>query len=334
MNERLTEDRQVFFPVTMANVYTKLPNGNFRRVPGKRAVVNLDTHRPVSVVGEQYQLVTNEEAAELARECCKTAFPEIRTGEWKVGSVDAPSTGGHCRIDLRHSTNDLEFEYEGDVRPNDKPDVYGPFVRVTNSYNGRYALRLVIGFMRKVCSNGLILPQAAVDIRFDHSTRGIGDRIRTEIEGGHYQHLRKQFLDFLNPLRECDVPRPYFDPILRSALKISEPKVLHRANAAAMVGLDASIHSICSKYARTLGEDGYGLMNAVTEFATNPPSNRLIRRERHGLQTLAGTWLSEFCKECRKQDFEPARYVNRLTASPTGNGSSGEREAWNPAHPR
>ena len=332
MSERLTEEREVFFPVKMASVYTKLPNGDFRRVPGKRAVVNLDTNQPVSVVGEQYQLVTNQEAADLARECCKTAFPEVQPEEWNVGSVDAPSTGGHCRIDLRHSTNGLDFPYQGDVRPNDKPDVYGPFVRVTNSYNGRYALRLVIGFMRKVCSNGLILPQAAVDIRFDHSTRGIGDRIRTEIGSGHYQHLQEQFRGFLEPLRECDVPRRFFDPILRSALKISEPKVLHRTNAAAMVGLDASINSICSKYARTLGEDGYGLMNAVTEFATNPPANRIVRRERHGLQTLAGTWLSEFCKECRKQDFDAERYVNGLTAPPISSDSSGAREPWNSAH--
>ena len=331
MSERLTEERQVFFPVEMASVYTKLPTGKFRRVPGKRAVVNAETHQPVSVVGEQYQLVTNEQARDLARQCCSTAFPDIREGEWEVDSVDAPSTGGHCRIDLRHSTSKLEFPYGGDVRPNDRPDVYGPFVRVTNSYNGRYALRLVIGFMRKVCSNGLILPQAAIDIRFDHSTRRIADRIRTEIGRGHYQHLREQFEGFLKPLRNCDVPRRCFDPILRSALKISEPKVLHRTNAAAMVGLDASIHSVCSKYARTLGEDGYGLMNAVTEFATNPPSNRIVRRERHGLQTLAGTWLSEFCKECRKQDFEADRYVTSLTALPTSADGSGEREPWNPA---
>ena len=237
------------------------------------------------------------------------------------------------------------------ARPGNKPDVYGPFVRVTNSYNGRYALQLVIGFMRKVCSNGMILPQGAIRISLNHNTRNIGDRVRAGIEQKHYRNLRQQFENFLAPLRESSVPRRYFNPILRSALKIAEPKILDRSTIAALAGLDdhiedadfdylsgfdliaalaagldARIESVCDNYVRTLGENGYGLMNAVTEFATNPPSNRFVRRERHSFQTLAGTWLSEFSKECRKKDFTAETYVRRLTGSPDkASGSGGPR---------
>lgn len=320
MSTRLTDPSQIFFPVEMAAVYVKLPDGGFRPVPGKRAVVNQDTGRPVAVVGGQYQLVTNQEALELAQECCRAAFPKTQQREWEVGSVDAPGTGGHCRIDLKHSTMSLDFAC---ARPGNKPDVYGPFVRVTNSYNGRYALQLVIGFMRQVCSNGMILPQGAIRISLNHNTRNIGDRVRAGIEQKHYRNLRQQFENFLAPLRESSVPRRYFNPILRSALKIAEPKILDRSTAAALVGLDARIESVCGNYVQTLGENGYGLMNAVTEFATNPPSNRFVRRERHSFQTLAGTWLSEFSKECRKKDFTAETYVRRLTDSPDKTSGSG-----------
>ena len=158
------------------------------------------------------------------------------------------------------------------------------------------------------------------------------DRIRSKIGQERYQNLQKQFQEFLRPLRECEIPRPSFNPILRSALKIAEPKVLHRSNAAALVGLDASIESVCSKNARTLGENGYGLLNAVTEFATNPPANRIVRRERHSFQTLAGTWLSEFSKKCEEGDFEAETYVEEL-ANTVGHASgSSNREQWPTAH--
>jgi len=40
-----------------------------------------------------------------------------------------------------------------------------------------------------------------------------------------------------------------------------------------------------------LGENAYAVLNVITEFASHPPANRHVHRERNSLQQLAGTWL-------------------------------------------
>ena len=80
--------------------------------------------------------------------CCRTVFPETQPSEWQVKDTDAPGMGGHCFIDLVHNSTALDFRF---VPANDRPDAFGPFIRVANSYKGLRALAFDIGFYRKVC---------------------------------------------------------------------------------------------------------------------------------------------------------------------------------------
>ena len=96
---------------------------------------------------------------------------------------------------------------------------------------------------------------------------------------------------------------------MRSALKLEEPNVYKRSTAAAWVGIEASLEAVSHKYVRTLGANGYGLLNALTDFATNPLQNHIVRRDRHSFQSLAGKWLSRFTAECKKESFDAERYV-------------------------
>lgn len=322
MATRLTELNQVLFPVDMAPVYVKLPNGGFQPVPGKRAVLNTETGRAVSVVGDQYQLVTNSQALHYGQLCCESAFPQTAAHEWTVDTVDGPSTGGHCMIDLLHSTT--TFNPFG-TDPRMEREVYSPFVRVTNSYNRTRALSLYFGFLRARCSNGLIVAQDAIMIRFDHNAHNIDRRIRSELNQELSGQLQNQFTAFVTSLRECSVPQHFFKPILRAALRLEEPKVYKRSTAAALVGIDASLDSVSYTYSRALGENGYGLLNALTDFATNPPHNQVVRRDRHSFQSLAGKWLSGFSAECKKGNFDAERYLAGLN-DPARNSATANQE--------
>lgn len=322
MVARLSELNQVLFPVEMAPVYIELPGGTFQRVPGKRAVVNTETGNAVSVVGDQYQLVTNSQALHYGRLCCESAFPDTHASEWTVETVDGPSTGGHCMIDLLHSTT---FFNPFGGNPDMKEEVYAPFVRVTNSYNRTRALSLYFGFLRERCSNGLIVERDADTIIFDHNSREIDQRIRNRLNEDLSLQLRTRFTSFVQNLREHAVPRQLFNPIMRSALKLEEPKVYKRSTAAAWVGIEASLEAVSHKYARTLGANGYGLLNALTDFATNPPHNHIVRRDRHSFQSLAGKWLSGFSEECKKESFDAERYVAGLK-DPARNAAAAKHE--------
>ena len=157
---RLDRPDDVLFPVEELAVFATPRAGHGEgRIPihGRKAIVNTDTGKVLGVVGRDYRLVTNRQALEMARQCCGAVFPDTRPAEWDVGTADAPATGSYCRIDLTHNSAALDFTL---VAPDDKPEAFGPFIRVTNSYNGLRALAFDIGLNRKVCRNGLIMPDS------------------------------------------------------------------------------------------------------------------------------------------------------------------------------
>ena len=73
------------------------------------------------------------------------------------------------------------------------------------------------------------------------------------------------------------------------------------------------IGELCDRYAKELGENAYAVFNAITEFASHPPTNHYVRRERHSLQRMAGAWLHSFSEQCRRPDFHLASYIGELT---------------------
>ena len=253
--------------------------------------------------------MTNEEALQYAFRCCEAAFPDLPRDSWVVSASDAPFSGGHCHIDLTHNSAEIRFDR---VAPGKRPDTYGPFVRLTNSYNRTRALRFDIGFMRKVCRNGMILPRSSIRFSFNHNVRNIADRLRFEVRNGQFQSLTKKFLAFLQPLQDCKVPAEYFRPITFLALRIREPENPSPRQQASRTALEEHVDTLSAKYRKETGSNGYALMNVVSDLASRPDADALNRRERHSLQQLAGVWLADFSAECQKLTFHPPTYVERL----------------------
>ena len=107
---RLTNLKDVLFPVAEHSVFVSVPTGEGERrvsVPEKKALVNMTRNRVRGIVSRDYRLVSNQEALDWAFQCCRTVFPETMPAEWEVNATDAPSTGGHCTIDLRHNSTAL-----------------------------------------------------------------------------------------------------------------------------------------------------------------------------------------------------------------------------------
>jgi hypothetical protein len=157
---RLTQIDDILFPVEEHPVFVNVPMKSGERqlpVSDKKAIVNTQNYRVLGVVSRGYRLVTNNEALNWARQCCGQVFPETKPDEWEVKSSDAPQSGGHCFMDLEHNSASLEFSL---IVAKNSPDAFGPFIRVINSYNGLRALSFDIGYYRKVCTNGLILPES------------------------------------------------------------------------------------------------------------------------------------------------------------------------------
>lgn len=314
---RLTTLEDVCFPVEEHPVFASVDGQSGERrlaIPDKKAIVNCTSGRVLGVVSRGYRLVTNEQALEWAYECCRTVFPTTQPAEWDVSATDAPSTGGHCQIDLVHRSATLDF---ADVRPGKRPDVFGPFIRVTNSYNGLRALAFDIGFYRKVCRNGLIAPDTIIHFTFSHQRRDLGNGIRFDVAHDRLEKLQARLGDYIAAVVKCVVPRVAFEPMLRGVLLLCRPETLkpNTGEADDWETLQRYLHELSDRYAHELGESAYAVLNAITDFASHPPANRHVHRDRHSLQRLAGTWLSEFSQTCQRPDFSVAQYIDEIARS-------------------
>jgi hypothetical protein len=313
---RVSQLEEVLFPVEEHPVYVVVqePSGE-RRLPAphKKAIVDTASHRVLGIVSRDYLLVTNREALEWAYECCRRVFPDTQRAEWDVSHTDGPSTAGYCRIDLVHRTAALDF---GDVRPGKRPEAFGPFIRVTNSYNASRALAFDIGFYRKVCRNGLIAPDTIVRFAFAHQ-RNLRVDIHFEVARDRLETLQTEMSEQFASLKKCRVPRMAFESIVRRVLLIQPLKSMKPSTREAheWTLLDAHIEGLCNRYASELGETGYAVLNAITDVASHPPRNAHLHRERHGLQRLAGTWLTTFAHECAQPGFAIDSYLREAETS-------------------
>lgn len=311
---RLTKLDDVLFPVDEYPVFVGITEKSGERrltVPDKKALVNRSSGRVLGIVGRDYRLVSNQEALAHAFECCRLTFPDTKPVEWRVEVTDAPATGGHCYIDLVHNSAALDVRY---VPAADKPDAFGPFIRVTNSYNGSRALAFDVGFFRKVCKNGMIVRSSIIRFKFIHSRRDIGSALRFEIDRMRLAEFRTSFGDRLAALRGCSVPRRDFERFVSGVLLIRRPEPLipETRDAEAWADLRSHLHNLTQRYAQDLGENAYAVLNAITDFASRPLFNRCIRRDRHRLQQLAGSWFSTFSRQCGEQGFVLDRYLEGL----------------------
>ena len=324
---RLSKIEEIDFPVKEQPVYVITGNGCSEKrifVRDKKALVNDNNQHVLGIVSKSYRLVSNSEAIDMAYQCCQSVFPETSSIEWEINHVDAPSTAGYCHIDLVHKTSALEF---CDVPADQKPDIFGPFIRVTNSFNGLRALGFDIGFYRKVCKNGLILPETIIRFKFSHSRQDIGQTLQFLVEKDRLSKFKNAFTQSMAALRDCKINSLQFDRLVCAVLQLSPPKKA-KGNGLSSIEIEdceasnqmhpewqvlqTHLSEMNNRYIHELGSNAYAAFNAVTEFASRPLANRCVHRDRHGMQRLAGTWLAGFNAAYGKPDFSIDSHLQKI----------------------
>lgn len=300
----------VMFPVKEVDVFAETEPGRRDRVAGKKAIINTDSRAVLSVVSRQYGLLENRRALELAQKCCIAAFPNTAPAGWYVDEIEAPATGGHCRIDLRYDGDVVAYDWAFSDAAQER---FHPFLRVTNSYNTSRVFSVHFGFTRIECMNSVIADES-LRVSLVH-TRDVDSRIEKKINEAKFRRTASRFERSLNPLVDTRVPRARFRPIIQSVLQIHMPKRMPDDRLVAWRSLEQVIDRTSESYLRRFGENAYALMNAITDLATRPPTREqtgysFIRRERHGLQHLAGRWIAEFSRSLRRPGFDLEGYIN------------------------
>ncbi|MCY4559674.1 MAG: DUF932 domain-containing protein [Chloroflexi bacterium] len=320
---RITTPEELFFPVATHPVYTRPTDSGSESeilISNRLAVVNVRSNEVLGVVGRDYRLVTNHEACTYARKCARAVFPDTVEDEWEIFAADAPQSRIYCHIDLRHTTGNLDFGYVMAGTREEVPDTYGPYIRVTNSYNGQRALRFSIGCYRKVCENGLTAAGDIISFSFAHTRDNIQTEIDFVVDHERVQKMKQEFTAAFDVLRRYKFDRKYGKELVQAVLAIRMPlnareeqNIPFNAFQRDWFRLDGYIDSLYTRYADRLGDNAYAALQAATELASHPIENLCLRRDKHMLQRLAGEWLVDFKGHCEEAEFELSNYLKRST---------------------
>lgn len=280
-----------------------------------RAVVDADEDRVLGVVGDGYRLVTNEQALDWARRCGQAVFPQTSPSDWSVFSVDGPSSGSYCRIDVAHRQTVLNFAGQ---TPGVPRDAFGPFIRVTNSYNGQRALRFDIGLLRWICTNGMIFADHVVTFRFTHSKVVLAQPPEFMVNQPKLSSWLNGFEANLATLQERKLTPAVILDLVLGVLRLRPPS---GPDAPAYLvreweAIQSHLQGLVSRYTSEVGENAYAAFNVMTDFATRPKGRGSYAREVHTLQRRVGAWFPEFCGRSRLPDFRMDEYLKALSNAP------------------
>lgn len=281
---------QWMFDVVEAPVEVPLSvDGGIRRVkvPSKKALVAGDTGMIVGIVGRNYRVVTNTTAVLLCQQLCGKVFPSTKAIEWELDCAKGTRARTRVSLDLKHNSHAMNL---WDL-PEGGTEVYTPFVRVTNSYNGRRALRFDIGFMRKHCSNGLVFEEDVVTIKASHTKDAIAGLDFNGLKS-NFTDLEARFRQTLERVRGFSMTPDQSIELVKIVTGWPRPSGdMEQRKAEELEALDEELNARNAAYFKELGANSYAAFNVMTDVATRPPESFLIRREAAVLQRRAGRWL-------------------------------------------
>lgn len=285
------------------------------RSPTARLIVDVDHERVIGVVGDGYRLVTNEQALDWARRCGQAAFPNTTPEDWSVLSVDGPSTGSYCRIDVGHRKTVLDFSLKSSGL---LQEAFGPFIRVTNSFNGQRALRFDIGLLRLMCTNGVLITDTLVSFRFVHSKANLAKTPAFTVDQPRLKAWLDGFDANLETLRGHLMAPAVILELVLGVLRLRPPSSPNAPDH--LVGeseaIQKHLHALIARYTAEVGENAYAAFNTMTDFATRPKGRGSYAREIHTLQRRVGAWLPDFCARSRLPGFRMEEYLKALISAP------------------
>jgi hypothetical protein len=177
-------------------------------------------------------------------------------------------------------------------------------------------LRFDLGFVRKLCDNGVIFEREAIEFKYDHTRTVFRDEIDFAAQHGKLKTLEKKFIDYMTKLSDFSVPRQYGLPLMVKALEMrfaidsSNPKKKQNAEKR-LREFTNTAGPLVNGYFKEIGENAYAIYNASTDYASNPRvtgSANLIT----GLQKRVGNWVEAFTTQPQPISFN--EYLKERTA--------------------
>ena len=302
-----------FFPVDLRPIYMK-PTGvsegqddlftaeGLVQLKRHQAVVDAEKGTVFAVVTSDYELVTNEQAYEQAKDVITKVFNMTTIDDMACLNITLPSTRSFCHIDLIHKGADFSPWEQ---------DKWTAFIRITNSYNRTRRLRFELGFCRWICLNGMIFGSKSIEFSYAH-TRGGKDKIERFIENiGDIRKIEETLIEKLHNLERYYVPEKHMLATLCRAFQINvKPEVAQKEKRKEeLLALREQTKLLSNSYFSEIGPNGYAALNVLTDYASRPQGVISEESSINGLQHKASSWMEEFIQEIQSPSFSFDDYL-------------------------
>lgn len=273
-------------------------------IPEYFALINQSNSKILSVVTKNYHLITNEDAIELG----KKTFSELFNidAPLKVFKVITSRRKTFCHIDFIHESVNLNVWEQ---------DTWYPFLRVTNSYNKTFALGFELGFVRKLCSNGVIFSKNTVKVKYSHSNDI--RNIKVEVNAAKLVKVKNEFMQHMFNLKRFYISKSHFFSLACKALNVRKPQPLtENGNLRRKLKMFESLKEITEglsiSYIGTEGENAYAFFNVITDLVSHQDEYKnLALYDLHpgNCYTKPALWVEDFVKNAEKRDFSIETYI-------------------------
>jgi len=305
-----TEISDPFFPVELCNLQYAMPNEkaqpsdapDWRDAPRHFAVVDVDRNEVFAMVTEEYELVTNQEAANIGRDCFKAVFELTDVEKMQLFNTVMPKTRSFCHMDYVHTEGKHNY-FENDP--------WTPFLRITNSYNKTKLLQFDLGFCRGICRNGLIFGKENIVFKRSHS-RSTEQMLRMQfiLKRGTFAKLETAFRESLKTLNASPFPRGFVWPLVCKIFDIKLPAVgSSRKSFENFEKRRSEVKKLTERYFNQLGDTGYAALNVLTDYATRPQVEVSPDSRVNALQIASGIWMEDFSRRITKPEFSFVDYL-------------------------
>ncbi len=295
--------KKLLFRVDLKNVYYEDLNSvnNVKFIPNYKALVNLENNELLSVVTNNYHLISNEQALNMGKEAVKKLFGEsdFSSEDLVIFSIWHNKKLTACSIDLIYKTVDFK---------DFKQATWLPFVRIVNSYNKQYKLQYVIGFVRSICTNKVIFEGKTITLSYAHSKGFVpNDILVSQVE---FVKQKSEFLVYLENFNKYNVKSEFVIRHVYKALgfKSSDIRDINLKNS-----FEDKIEGMWDYYSKDDNNTAYALFNVVTDMVSNCNLGKLtgiVRLEseiNNGVRV--GNWVKLYADALGQRNYNEANFV-------------------------
>lgn len=299
---------EILFDVKLQDIYSnsQLPDTLFKKpisTPYYKAIVNQQNGQILSVVGNNYRLIPNKVALEMGKELFLKLYPGTKVNELISYKVVAPASKASVHIDLIHK--DVNFNVW-------EQETWLPFLRVTNSYNRSYALSFEIGFVRKLCSNGMLFNKRSMKIKYIHSN---SNALNIKNDSSKIGEVTSSFIKQCALLRNCILPGEltfaFVCHIMNLNLDLPEyPHLTRKLNK--LDDLYNLTKTLTTQYCTGETVNAYSLLNVVTDIVSHQNDYKNLTGYYFNVRsfyTKPAEWMDEFSEAIKGKRFSPEKYL-------------------------